>query len=135
MSDLTSMILRAQDEQRTAEDAARLSAPAMTAEDYDSAITGSATRQTHAVAAEAEEIADAFRVLDAELRAIRDEAKAGRLSRADAVDRLKVARSTYAILKRRHQQVSDLYRSAERALTNTSDVREEMLAKYPALRK
>lgn len=134
MSDFTTEVMRAQEQVKIREDVDRL-VPDENPQQEADRLRDHAALASHEHAAEAESIAEAFTALTDEVRSIRDEAKAGRLSKADAVKRLSELRREYGVLKRRHASLRLTTEDNKRTLDDPAAERDRLLSKYPSLRR
>lgn len=98
-------------------------------------IRSQAIERTHDLAQVTDQIETELRDLATEARQVLDEAKAGRITKDQAVQRLRKARSRYADLAGRRKSFEADLAATNAVLQDPAAERDRLLAKYPALRQ
>ena len=98
-------------------------------------IRNQAIEKTRELAQVADQIEEELRDLTTEARQVLDEAKAGRITKDQAVQRLRKARSRYADLAGRRKGFEADLAATNAVIQDPAAERERLLAKYPALRQ
>ncbi|KYH43247.1 hypothetical protein [Branchiibius sp. NY16-3462-2] len=103
------------------------------AEQQAESIRTQAIDKTHQLAQAAEQIENELRELNNEAREVLDAAKAGRITKAQAVARLRKARSRYADLAGRRQSFEADLAATNAVIADPAAERDRLLSKYPVL--
>ncbi|GAB3586395.1 hypothetical protein [Calidifontibacter terrae] len=94
-----------------------------------------AAQETHRLAEQAEQIEGQLTGLAHEARDVLDDAKAGRITKDQAVQRLRAARKTYSDLADQQAQLTADLAAARGVLDDPAAERDRLLSKYPVLRR
>lgn len=134
MSDYIEAVIKSQAQQKIFDDLDKILLDHKP-EDYDATIAERASGVSHDLAAQGDEIKDEYARIVEDVISVRDEAKAARLSKADAVARLAEARKSFNGLRQRYGALKSLALANQEMVAGPAVAREQLLAKYPALRR
>lgn len=133
MSNIDVLATLAQEQQRQQAAAQYAEDDAQRASASAELLRGGATEQTHQLASRAERIEDDLRELAYEAREVLDAAKNSRITKAQAVQRLRKARKSYADLAGQERRLEADYAANKAVMDDPAAERDRLLAKYPVV--